>query len=83
MGEVRRRQTRFADRGPGPVRHPQFAFVFGPDHPFRLGTTEIAQMKEGAMVINLARGNFIDEQALFEAPPRGTLGRSRPGCLFR
>jgi D-3-phosphoglycerate dehydrogenase len=38
-----------------------------PAHPFVLGAAEIAQMKPGAMLINLARGQFVDEQALYQA----------------
>ncbi|MCD4781627.1 MAG: phosphoglycerate dehydrogenase [Candidatus Omnitrophica bacterium] len=37
------------------------------DHPFVLGSAEISKMKDGAMLINLARGQFVDEQALYDA----------------
>jgi len=36
-------------------------------NPFQLGEKEIAMMKEGALVINVARGSFIDEEALYNA----------------
>lgn len=39
-----------------------------------IGKTEIAQMKDGAGIINAARGGVIDEVALVEALEKGKLG---------
>jgi len=36
-------------------------------HPLRLGAAELAQMKPGAWLINLARGDMVDDEALSEA----------------
>lgn len=41
--------------------------------PFRLGEQEIRSMKQGAMVVNVARGEFIDEEALYGALNDGHL----------
>lgn len=41
--------------------------------PFRLGEQEIRSMKKGAMIVNVARGEFIDEEALYEALNDGHL----------
>ena len=41
--------------------------------PFILGVEEIAMMKEGAWVINVSRGNLVDENALFNALKSGKL----------
>lgn len=43
-------------------------------HPFQLAQKQIAMMKKGAMVVNVARGNFIDETALYDALKTGRLG---------
>lgn len=43
------------------------------DNPFQLGKNEIASMKDGAMVINVSRGVFIDEEALYKALKQGRL----------
>lgn len=44
-----------------------------PDKPFKLGEQEIRSMKKGAIIINVARGEFIDEQALYAALRDGHL----------
>jgi D-3-phosphoglycerate dehydrogenase len=44
------------------------------DHPMRLGAPEFARMKPGALLINLARGTMIDDEALFAALTSGHLG---------
>ncbi len=46
---------------------------FSADNPFQLGKEEIAMMKQGSFVINVARGNFLDETALHEALKNGHL----------
>lgn len=43
------------------------------DHPLVLGREQLAKMKQGAMLINLARGNMIDEVALCDALKSGHL----------
>lgn len=43
-------------------------------HPFQLGKQEIALMKKGAFVINVARGQFVDEGALYDALEKDRLG---------
>ncbi len=44
------------------------------DHrPFQLGQKQIAMMKKGAMVVNVARGVFIDDKALYDALKEGRL----------
>ncbi|MDO8571550.1 MAG: NAD(P)-dependent oxidoreductase [bacterium] len=44
-----------------------------PGSPFRLGEQEIQSMKKGAMIVNVARGEFIDEDALYTALRDGHL----------
>lgn len=42
--------------------------------PLRLGAAELALLPRGAMVVNVARGTFIDEDALHAAVSSGHLG---------
>lgn len=44
------------------------------DHPFRLGDAEISSMKAGAYVVNVSRGQVVDESALYRALKSGRLG---------
>jgi D-3-phosphoglycerate dehydrogenase len=44
------------------------------ENKFCLGQAELAIMKEGAMLINTARGGFVDEAALYESLKSGRLG---------
>ena len=44
-----------------------------PQNPFVLGREEIALMKEGAWMVNVSRGNFVDETVLFDALKSGRL----------
>ncbi len=41
---------------------------------FVLGRKEIAQMKDGCVIINTSRGCFVDENAIYEALKEGKLG---------
>ncbi|MCP4652312.1 MAG: phosphoglycerate dehydrogenase [Candidatus Omnitrophica bacterium] len=47
--------------------------TFREDAPFVLGKKEISSMKKGAMLINVARGQFVDENALYDALKDGHL----------
>jgi len=42
--------------------------------PLKLAEKEIRRMKKGAMLINCARGDMVDEKALFDALKHGRLG---------
>jgi len=44
------------------------------DHPFQLGKQEIALMEKGSIVINVSRGQFVDEEALYGALESEMLG---------
>ena len=43
------------------------------EHPFKLGARELSQMKEGSWVVNLSRGDMVDDVALKEALDTGRL----------
>ena len=48
-------------------------FVHDDKQPFCLDEKRISQMPKGAILINTARGSFVDEDALFEALSKGKL----------
>lgn len=43
------------------------------DAPFRLGAAEFAAMRPGAYFVNIARGTYVDEDALYDALASGHL----------
>ncbi len=47
--------------------------ALGHDQKSYLGSTELAKMKKGSWLINVARGGAVDEQALYDALVRGHL----------
>lgn len=44
-----------------------------PQSPFVLGREEIALMKQGAWIVNVSRGNLVDDTALFDSLKSGRL----------
>ena len=42
-------------------------------HPFHLGKTEIAKMKPGSFIVNVARGQLLEEEVLYRALKNGHL----------
>jgi D-3-phosphoglycerate dehydrogenase len=44
------------------------------EHPFRMGASEFALMKEGALIVNVSRGSYLDEDALCRTLQSGRLG---------
>lgn len=44
------------------------------EKPFRMGAGEFALMKEGALIVNVSRGRFLDEDALCRALQNGRIG---------
>lgn len=46
----------------------------GGDGTFKIGRPELAVMKQGALLINMARGNMLDDGALAEALKSGQIG---------
>ncbi len=46
-----------------------------------IGKDQIAQMKQGAMIINVARGGLVDEEALLEAIKAGRLSGAGIDCV--
>jgi D-3-phosphoglycerate dehydrogenase / 2-oxoglutarate reductase len=45
-----------------------------PGKTMRIGATELAQMKPEALLVNVARGDMVDDAALFDALSSGRLG---------
>lgn len=43
------------------------------DTPFMLGGAELSRMKEGAFLVNVSRGNMVDENALYDSLNSGLL----------
>jgi len=43
------------------------------DTPFALGGPELSRMKEGAFLVNVSRGNMVDENALYNSLRSGSL----------
>ena len=46
----------------------------GGDGTFRMGNAELSTMKQGSLLINMARGNMVDDVALAKALTSGKLG---------
>jgi len=44
------------------------------EKPFRLGEAEFSQMPKGVLIVNVSRGQFIDEDALLKALLSGQVG---------
>jgi D-3-phosphoglycerate dehydrogenase / 2-oxoglutarate reductase len=44
-----------------------------PENPFRLGEREIRLMRPGALLVNVSRGQTVDEEALYQALKEGHL----------
>ena len=42
----------------------------------------LSRMRTGAILVNVGRGDVVDEEALDPCARRGPVGRSRSGCLF-
>ncbi len=52
----------------------------GPTTTNLIGRTELAAMKAGAILINVSRGELLDEEAVLEALECGAPGSPRAGC---
>jgi len=54
--------------------HLMLVLPYSPEVHHTIGASEIARMKQGSHLINIARGGLIDENALADALERGHLG---------